>query len=320
MKKLPDVQALSSGFNKIAINKVGVRGIRYPFKFGGANVLGDFSLYCNLVSSVKGINMSRMARTVNEWLRTQSDTFADHETLESLVTMLALAHQTDNIYARCRFEYPVQDSTPMSHLSAISVIPVTLESVYEAGKVRNYIQVKYTGMSLCPCSREMSLLKHNLTAKEAGLLLRIRDLDTQLDWKLDNAGFGAHNQRSRVEIKIETIPTLIGAGSSNVYKLCSIASQAVSVPIRSVLKREDEKYVTEVSYSGAHIVESGDVIPVEHTGPKFVEDIARDAAGLLNEQLDNWWVDYVVVVNNEESIHSDDIMATAILSAGRRLV
>jgi len=54
-------------------------------------------------------------------------------------------------------------------------------------------------------------------------------------------------------------------------------------------------------------------------GPMFVEDIARNIANKLNQILDKNILDYVVIVNNQESIHSDDIMATAILSAGRNL-
>lgn len=54
-------------------------------------------------------------------------------------------------------------------------------------------------------------------------------------------------------------------------------------------------------------------------GPKFVQDISRSAATKLDNMLDKSIKDYIVINNNQQSIHSGDIMATAIISAGRRL-
>jgi GTP cyclohydrolase FolE2 len=54
-------------------------------------------------------------------------------------------------------------------------------------------------------------------------------------------------------------------------------------------------------------------------GPMFVEDITRNIATELNNYLDKTIFDYTIIVNNQESIHSDNIMATAVKTAGRRL-
>lgn len=55
-------------------------------------------------------------------------------------------------------------------------------------------------------------------------------------------------------------------------------------------------------------------------GPKFVQDISRSVATKLDTMLDESIVDYIVINNNQQSIHSGDIMATAIISAGRKLI
>ena len=57
---------------------------------------------------------------------------------------------------------------------------------------------------------------------------------------------------------------------------------------------------------------------VDGTGPKFVEDIARDAAKQLDPLLDRVIDDYVVICRNAESIHSRDLEAVAVLTAGRQ--
>ena len=98
-----------------------------------------------------------------------------------------------------------------------------------------------------------------------------------------------------------------------------LLDKAFSCPTKTVLKRPDEKYETEVSYMGGFFDTTYNppkFVHVEGSGPKFVEDIARDVADQLQEQLDVSISDYVIVVNNDESIHSGDILATAVLQQG----
>jgi GTP cyclohydrolase I len=194
-------------------------------------------------------------------------------------------------------------------------VPVLLETIYEKRETTNYVQITYTGMSLCPCSREMSLLEHNLTDDERHALETAR-LPQSLQNKLRLVGFGAHNQKSIVEIKVD----LSSTSNPPIRELLYVAERAVSSPVFSILRREDEKYLTESSYAGISVDGAGGLINIENTGAKFVEDIARQAADTLNkEYLDKKINDYVIVVNNQESIHSHDIAATAIISAGRGL-
>jgi GTP cyclohydrolase I len=296
---LPDMQKTKDGFPKISIGKVGVRNlkIQLPIKTktcGFQDCTVTVSSYCNLVEDVKGINMSRISRTLLTYLERSQDGVHD---LSTLAKTLQTAHATDNIYVKAIFNYFVEKSSPVTKINYQEPIVVIFESTLFGGELKNYLTVRVAGMSLCPCSKEMSLLKNNISPEE---YVALSALESSLFEKVLHSGFGAHNQQSFVEIK-----TLLNDNSAYRFWIedaVSIADSSFSCPTYSVLKREDEKFVTEKSYAN----------------PRFVEDIARINAEELFKILDSSILDFVVVVNNMESIHND-IQATAILNAGRFL-
>jgi len=313
---LPDVQATKTGFFNYPIGKVGVRNIKVPFtlsrKENGSffTTTATISSYCNLVEDVKGINMSRISRTINDVLG--NNDISGFCNLNDFVYALQRNHNTDNIFIKAAFDYIVEDKSPISKETSYEPYQVVFESILKGDILENYISVRSIEMSLCPCSKEMSLLKNNLNASE---LEWIDSLPSKLKEKVLKAGFGAHNQKSDIEIKV-----LVKSGQTVwIEDLINIIRLGSSTPAYSTLKRPDEKYATETSYMGGYFNEKLEFIPVEGTGPKFVEDISRDVANKLNNMLDRKILDYVVVVNNQESIHSGDITATAIISAGRKL-
>lgn len=196
-------------------------------------------------------------------------------------------------------------------------VDVTFESRMKDNKIRTFLRVISKEMSLCPCSKEMSLLVNNLTQEEnSELLLLSNNMSESLLRKVHMAGFGAHNQKSEIDVNVE-VNLDNKLWIEDVIEICR---RSASCSTFSTLKRADEKYLTEASYMGMYIDEHGVIIKTEdNDGPKFVEDIARDCSFTLNKLLDDKIYDYVVVVNNEESIHSQDIYATAIKTAGRNL-
>ena len=296
---LPDMQKTKEGFPKIAINKVGVRGVQVPMhirtKEGSLQeTLVSVSSYCNLVEDVKGINMSRVSRAILDCLSDSHDGIYD---LSHFAQKLQKAHETDDIYIKASFDYLVQRESPVTKIAFKEPVQVTLESVLKGEDIQNTITVKVAGMSLCPCSKEMSMLKYALTEEETN---HIKDHSRSLWEKVSASGYGAHNQLSILEITVTLAKDL--EKKLWIEDIVDIANQSFSSPVFSVLKREDEQWVTEKSYSN----------------PRFVEDIARIAAEQLNGHLDKEIDDFVIVCNNQESIHND-IQATAILSAGRKL-
>jgi len=315
---LPDVQNdPDSNHPKLSINKVGVRNIRVPFRLlckDGSTITtsAKVSSYCNLTQSLRGINMSRISRTINDVLDRQTSTgFAG---LENFAYELQKAHGTDNIWIKAHFEFVFKDKTPLSGILSYEPIKVTFESILKGSDIKNYVTVETVEMSLCPCSKEMSMLKNNLTNKEMAEIAVIQD--DGLRQKILLAGFGAHNQRSNIQVKVE----LASDRSALMWieDIVEIIKKGASSPTWSTLKRPDEKWVTEVSYMGGYFNEEYKFIEVGG-GPKFVEDIVRHIAVELNVELDKRITDYCIVVNNEESIHSGDIMATSIMTAGRKM-
>lgn len=301
MKKsqLPDVQKTSRGFPEIPINKVGVRNIKIPMhiktKRGDTqHPIVSVSSYCNLVENIKGINMSRIARTLMEVLSESSDGIYD---LSNFAYKLQNAHETDDIYIKAEFNYLIYKESPVTKIGFQEPVTVLLESTLKGKNVNNTLTVKVVGMSLCPCSKEMSLLSNLLSEKEKEEINK--KISKSISSKIWGAGMGAHNQISILEI---TSKLFNSAEKMWIEDIVEIADSSFSSPVFSILKREDEKWVTEHSYKN----------------PKFVEDIVRDAASKLNKFLDKSISDYVIVCNNQESIHNN-ILATAILSAGRDL-
>ena len=126
--------------------------------------------------------------------------------------------------------------------------------VKEGGEYTQRMRVVVPVTSLCPCSKKIS-------------------------------DRGAHNQRSHVTITATT------NGFVWIEELVQIAEQQASCELYGLLKRPDEKYVTERAYDN----------------PKFVEDLVRDVAGVLNadERIDS----YVVESENFESIHNHSAYA-----------
>lgn len=310
-----DVQASTEGFKKIAINKVGVRNIEIPVwvldhDSDYISSIANVSSYCDLVESVKGIHMSRILRTINEVFLPERK-----EIITSLATEVVMklreAQGAEEAFFKAKFKYPLYQHSPSTNLSSPEIINVTIETVANSQGQRKFMTVELVGMSLCPCSKEMSLLRNNITEEEFQELAK---LPIDLQTKVFSAGFGAHNQKSFVKVTVELSDEFI-----NIEDIVDIINNSVSARTFSVLKRPDEKYVTEVSYLGGYYDENFKFCEVKGTGPKFVEDIVRDVANILNGELDKRIKDYVVVVRNQESIHSNDIEAVAILNAGRYL-
>jgi len=295
-----DVQKETEGFQKINIRKVGVRKIKIPILVkqrdtdNPFNTIAHISAYCDLDKDKKGINMSRNSRIL---IKELSDTPIYLDNLSSITEKLAIAHETNNIYLKLWFEYLYSLDSPVTGISSYEPCIVCMQVDYYNDNCRIYLQVISNESSCCPCSKNMSLLKNNLSNNEVAKLAD--KLDLELYSKVIKAGYGAHNQRSEIDIKVELNKE---NGIMWIEDIVEIAKKSASSPTFNVLKREDERWVTIRQYEN----------------PKFVEDVARDAASLLNKELDKRINDYIVVVNNDESIHTS-LIATAIIDADREL-
>jgi len=323
---LRDIQAGTEGFPKIAIDKVGVRNIELPVTIHRPNTDETFSTvaimssYCDLVEDLKGINMSRISRTLVPIFTKEKGFVTDLS--RKAVNELAAAHDTDNVYLKLKFKYTWDSASPQTEIDSPEIANVEIETHLSGRETKQYMTVETVGMSLCPCSKEMSLFVNNLNEGEKKIFDGWKKNGNDL-WpamkslvkKLEMAGFGAHNQKSYVKATVE----LKEGELLYIEDLVDLINACVSAQTYSILKRPDEKYVTEVSYMSGYIDEQKNLVELDGYGPKFVEDIVRQVADKLNTIMDKTIKDYVVVVRNEESIHSQDIEAVAVLNAGRSL-
>ncbi len=268
-KELPDIQETIEGFPKKAIKKVGTRNVLLPIgvkrQDGSINYsTANISLYCDLNNKTKGVNMSRF-RILLEELILGNDILLDQfirELMEKTVSRL----EVSDSFAKIKFDYFLVKEAPVSKTPAHLHIPCVMEGRYQNGATKLYLTVKVPYSSLCPCSKEIS-------------------------------DYGAHNQPSEAEIKVELVPDKM----CWIEELVTLVESVASAPIRNVLKREDEAWQTELMYEN----------------PKFVEDMIREISVELDKKIGDNIADYSAVVNHFESIHQQ--YAVAVISAGKQL-
>lgn len=249
---LPDVQSSADARN-IAINRVGIKGLRYPLAIAGesgpVNTVAEIDMFVALPGERKGTHMSRFIELVQD--RAEPLRLASLQTL--MTRMLAHLDAREGSM-EMRFPYFITKAAPVSGVESLMDYEVTLGASMQAGQLRLRQKVVVPVTSLCPCSKKVSR-------------------------------YGAHNQRSHITIEIEAREPM------PLETQVRIAEDAASCELFSVLKRPDEKFVTERAYDN----------------PKFVEDLVRDIAVVL--ELDARVLAYRVESENFESIHNHSAYA-----------
>jgi GTP cyclohydrolase I len=252
-KPIPDVQS-SADLRHIAINRVGIKGIRHPVKVrdksvGVQHTIATFNMYVHLPHNFKGTHMSRFVEILNRHEREISV-----ESYEVILREMVVLLEAESGYIEMSFPYFVNKTAPISGVQSLLDYDVTLIGEMKDGHAHVTMKVLVPVTSLCPCSKKIS-------------------------------DRGAHNQRSHVTITLRT--------NSFVWieDVVRIAEEQASCELYGLLKRPDEKYVTERAYDN----------------PKFVEDMVRDVAAVLN--ADDRVDAYIVESENFESIHNHSAYA-----------
>jgi len=249
----PDIQAQIDSRN-IRIDGVGVKGLRYPVSIcADGKPVPTVAVLSLTVGLAASAKGTHMSRFI-ELLEAQAGALDQQRFGEMVREMLQkLGAQTGAI--EMRFPYFVRKSAPVSGASSQLDYEVCWRgSVSAAGEYGFALQVTVPVTSLCPCSKEIS-------------------------------DYGAHNQRSQLMIEAEL------AEAMAIEELIAIAERSASCEVYSLLKRADEKFVTEAAYDN----------------PKFVEDLVRDVALALN--CEPRVRAYTVEAENFESIHNHSAFA-----------
>ena len=253
---LPDMQKSEPQF-KTPIYRVGIKNLKLPIfiteKSGGQqHSVANVDVFVDLDDKSKGTHMSRLCIGAHKFMNYS----LSKQILFDICKYIQNKVKSKSCQMIYKFPYFIKSIAPESKEPGLTHCIVSFDLTYNNDN--DYIfklSVSTTATSLCPCSKEIS-------------------------------NNGAHNQRSK--IKITCIP-------ENDYflwieDLIEISNLSSSCEIYSVLKRIDEKYVTEKAYEN----------------PNFVEDMVRK----INYYLTNLpLIDYTIEVQNEESIHQHDAYA-----------
>ena len=252
----PDIADVQSSHDtrRIPIDKVGIKDIRHPVRVRDrtGGEQHTVATFNMYVNLPHDFKGTHMSRFV--------EILNNHEyelTVESFKQMLhemTLRLEAGAGHIEMAFPYFVTKHAPVSGVRSLIDYQVTFIGEIRKGNPVMFIKVVIPVTSLCPCSREIS-------------------------------DYGAHNQRSHVTVNVKT------RGFVWIEDLIDMVESEASCELYGLLKRPDEKYVTERAYDN----------------PKFVEDMVRDVAARLN--ADDRVAAYVVESENFESIHNHSAYA-----------
>lgn len=255
---MKDVQS-SVDERGIAIQKVGINEVYLPFfiktkEKSFQSVLAKIKFTVDLPMEYKGTHMSRFIEILGEWSQKPVDSLEMEHILDDALEKL----DAESAYLKIEFKYFIDKIAPVSKRKSV----LDLECFFIAEKVKGQemkfnlgVNIPFT--SLCPCSKEISK-------------------------------YGAHNQRGLMRACIHYQRNMI----VYIEDLAAMMESQASCPIYPLLKREDEKYVTERAYEN----------------PKFVEDILRDLVIAFRQIEGILW--FSVECENYESIHNHSAYAS----------
>ena len=258
LKDLPlqDVQNLVDN-RGIEIQKVGIKNVDVPLiiqRKGKDNqvVYATATICASLDMNYKGTHMSRFMEILNEWREKELLGVDIKGCLEAIQNKLgARAAQV-----KFNFKYFIEKEAPVSKQKSLMAYDCSFEGKLDGNKYNFFLGTKVPVTTLCPCSKEIS-------------------------------DYSAHNQRAFVEVLISYDE------SEHIWleDLISDIEKTASCEVYPLLKREDEKYVTEKAYDN----------------PKFVEDVLRD---IVLKFRNNPKIKYFEAeVESIESIHNHSAWA-----------
>jgi GTP cyclohydrolase I len=255
---LADVQS-SADPRSIPITRVGIRSVKHPIQIQLStgqiqHTIAMFNLYVGLPPTQKGTHMSRFIALLEE----HNQHVWQLEELQTVLSNMLLLLEASTGRIEVSFPIFLKKKAPISGVE--SLLDYELNWVVEAHRNQTrttQVKVVVPVTSLCPCSKQIS-------------------------------DYGAHNQRSHITVSMNLSDQISQFSIESVIK--QIEKEA-SCELYGLLKRPDEKYVTERAYDN----------------PKFVEDLVRDIALRLkqNPSIER----FILEAENFESIHNHSAYA-----------
>ncbi|WP_235599931.1 GTP cyclohydrolase FolE2 [Alkalihalobacillus trypoxylicola] len=265
MKKseMTDLQSMEKDYF-FHINQVGVEKLHYPMLIHSSiepkvqQTFGNFKISTSLPSHQKGINMSRIPETLHQYY--SEGAILNQKLLRRFSKQLAQKMEQSEVYMKVSYPWFFTRSSPVSNFEGLVEAKIWLETKFAQDTWHEKVGLQAMITTLCPCSKEIS-------------------------------EYSAHNQRGIVNVEVESAE---GELCSEHFKeeLLEVIESNASARIHSILKRPDEKKVTETAFEN----------------PRFVEDLIRLIAASLVEL--EWVSKFTITCNNEESIHQHDAYAS----------
>ena len=250
---IPDIQSRPDT-RQIPIDKVGIKDIRYPVvvKDRTGEEQHTVASFNMYVNLPHNFKGTHMSRFVE--LLNNHKYKITIDSFKDIVSNMTQSLNAGSGHIEMRFPYFINKSAPISGVGSLMDYEVSF--IGEIDKATSYVLVKVVVpvTSLCPCSKNIS-------------------------------EYGAHNQRSHITVTVKT--------NSFIWleEIIQTVETVASCELYGLLKRPDEKYVTEKAYDN----------------PKFVEDMVRDVAIAFN--ADQRISAYVIESENFESIHNHSAYA-----------
>jgi GTP cyclohydrolase I len=250
---MPDVQSTADD-RRLAIDRVGIKGIRHPVRVAdkSGGVQHTVALFNMYVHLPHNFKGTHMSRFVE--ILNEHEREISVESFESILRQMVERLEAESGRIEMSFPYFVNKAAPVSGVQSLLDYDVTFVGEIRDGRYAFTMKVVVPVTSLCPCSKKIS-------------------------------EYGAHNQRSHITVTARTRDFVW------IEDLVRVCEEQASCELYGLLKRPDEKFVTERAYDN----------------PKFVEDMVRDVAQALDR--DERILAYVVESENFESIHNHSAYA-----------
>ncbi len=250
---IADVQS-SPDNRHLAIDQVGIKDIRHPVRVRERRGGDQYTVasFNMYVNLPHHFKGTHMSRFVQ--ILNQHERELSLESFRQMLTEMTERLEAAEGHIEMSFPYFIEKQAPVSKVASLLDYNVTFIGEHRAGTSHVALRVVVPVTSLCPCSKQIS-------------------------------AYGAHNQRSHVTVEVQTEAFIW------IEELIELVESEASCELYGLLKRPDEKFVTERAYDN----------------PKFVEDMVRDVAARLNQ--DDRVLAYRVASENFESIHNHSAYA-----------
>ena len=251
--QIEDVQG-SVDTREIPINRVGIKDISHPITVQNkdGSTSSSVATFSMSVSLPEDQKGTHMSRFIE--ILNETETVVSAKKFHRLLIDMAERLEAENGYIELQFPFFIEKTAPVSKVKSLMDYQVSIVGQIENGHIDSTLEVTVPVKSLCPCSKKIS-------------------------------EYGAHNQRSHLTVGINC------SNSLWLDELIKIVEAQASAELFAILKRPDEKHITEQAYNN----------------PKFVEDVVRDVANAFdnNDKISR----YYVHAENFESIHNHSAFA-----------